>query len=122
MDNYKTDLLKTLDKFATLKAGWDSYGALPINRDSIEHARDLIEMLPDDLSLTTLMVPTGNGGVGFEWEHPNGNGLELEVDAAGRGHYVKADGRIDWHQWEEAIYPLSDTARTLGLVRWVCGA
>jgi hypothetical protein len=55
-------------KLATLKAGWDSYGAPPISAEAIQRARRWLESVH--------VVPTSDGGVQIEW---NRDGVEVEV-------------------------------------------
>jgi hypothetical protein len=67
-----------LEHFATLKADWDSYGALPIDPRAIECARRLLAVMSHEPQ----MVPTTRGGVQFEW-HRDGIDVELDIPPEG---------------------------------------
>ena len=114
-----TAICDKLDELAMLKRGWDSYDAEPIGRQFIYAARQVAAKFPDYTPMPAV-VPSARGSLQFEW-HGNGRSLELELDAPGVLHYLKAR-EDEGDAWEEDIYPAPDTERTEELIRWFCYA
>jgi hypothetical protein len=71
-------LIKDSDKIRSLKDGWDSYGAGPIDVAAIEVAKKLAAV--NGVYDIAQIVPCSNGGVQLEWtEQYHGAVLEVEV-------------------------------------------
>ena len=66
------------DSLLDLKAGWDSYGAKPINPSAVAAAKNFLRMVQ--------VVPTNKGGVQFEWHC---YGVDVEVEFGPDGRIVK---------------------------------
>lgn len=72
------ETFERLANLASLRAGWDSYGARPIRVAVIEAALwRAVDLMPDDI-VAPAVVPTSSGGVQFEW-HLGGIDLEIEI-------------------------------------------
>ena len=83
----------TLDRFASLKDNWDSYGALAPTQLAINSAHRLLGATMHEPAV----VPTSEGGVQVEW-HCNGTEIELRI---------RPDGSAD--EWGE-FAPASSVA------------
>lgn len=70
----ESPLLARLDSFRDLAAGWDSYGAQPIDPRAIAKAQELLH------SLT--VVPTARGGVQIEMSDGSAV-VELDISPSG---------------------------------------
>ena len=84
-DNAEGSPLSTLDSFAALEKGWDSYGGAPITPEAIASAR---------LALTgkSFVVPTSQGGVAIEWQDGD---LEVSLEIRPDGNPVGYYGEVD---------------------------
>ena len=90
---------KQISEFAKLRRNWNSYGAEPIEEESIRAALKLLSCLPSGLAaeigenmVPTAAVPVPDGGVQLEWMLTN---LEVEVE-------FEADGSISCLlEWKE---------------------
>lgn len=84
-----SDTLKTivgdLNRIARLQRNWDSYGGLPVNRDCIIGALNVLAMVLVDGIPAPIIVPTSGGGVQLEW-HRGGADLEIEVQSRQKFH------------------------------------
>ena len=69
---------ETLRSFATLPAGWDSYGAKSIDPHVVDAAIDLLHRIVQHNTLKPAVVPTNRGGIQIEW-HTRGVDLEIEI-------------------------------------------
>ncbi|MBI6884298.1 hypothetical protein [Pseudomonas putida] len=63
----KHQLLRSLESYAALKAGWDGYSADPANAQSIMDARVFISTLPEQYVLPKDMLAS-DGEVSLYWE------------------------------------------------------
>jgi hypothetical protein len=73
---------ETLQGFATLPQGWDSYGAKLIERHAIDSAIELLRRIVQPDTPKPAVVPTNRGGVQIEW-HTRGVDLEIEITPRG---------------------------------------
>ena len=71
---------EALDALAGLQPDWDSYGALPPSRMTLQYAWSLASALVDRGMPVPQVFPTRSGGVQFEWHRPTAS-LEWEIDA-----------------------------------------
>jgi len=104
--NRRTELQKTIDGFHALGENWDNYGALPIDRDSIEHAKEIIQGLTDRMLEGLKVLPSPDGRVCFERDTPR---RYVEF-------FVRKDGVLEFIKSEEGVTPLWQAE---GLLRWV---
>ncbi len=72
----KDELLKKLDSFLELKKDWDSYGADPVNPETILFAKTLIEHFPKEHDWDVVL--TSSSGVHIE-AHDHGKTILVEV-------------------------------------------
>ena len=70
-------VIERLCGFLYLEPGWDSYGALTIEKSTIMRAVRVLSILMKDNTPIPQIVPTSKGGVNFEWESEN---ISLEVE------------------------------------------
>jgi hypothetical protein len=63
-----------------LEPNWDSYGAMPPSRLSLQHAWSLASRLVELGIPTPQVFPTRSGGIQLEWHVPRAS-LEWEIDA-----------------------------------------
>lgn len=81
------DTITKLQNLATLQENWDSYGASPVNADSIFRAQELVCYLAMFVGVDEPAVgATPDGEAGLSWD---GGPWSLDVDIA-------PDGRIDY--------------------------
>jgi hypothetical protein len=104
-----------LDRLSELDENWDAQGAHPIDRETIDAARNFVQLLPDNLISPPAVVPMAKGNLQFEW-HKGPRSLELEFESPTTLHYLK------WHPEEgvedEGVFPLTEIGRAVGLIRW----
>lgn len=88
--------LSGLQELAALPAGWDSYGAPPIDPEClIKAVQVLVEAMEPDTPAPSV-VPTSRGGVQFEW-HTGGVDFEIEVEPTClvSAYYRTAGGAVE---------------------------
>ena len=91
--------LEKVKRFRKLdQAGWNGYGADPIERSLIYYAEHLIRSLG---WLQPEVFPVPNGSIQLEYEKPDGSYLEFEVPRSGRIGYLCIDA--DGHSEENTI-------------------
>ncbi len=90
-----------LNRVAELPADWDSYGALPIDQRTLEHALYVIVSLMDDDSPPPQIGATVRGGVEFEW-HSDDKDLEIQVEGPFQVYGYFCHEKAD-EEWEEEI-------------------
>lgn len=64
-------------KFEKLPAGWDSYGAAPLDDNAVVAAFELIVHAESICDCPMGIMPLSNGGLGLRW---TGEQVELEID------------------------------------------
>jgi hypothetical protein len=72
-------VLPTAEAFAgilDLHSGWNSYGARPIDRRTVEVAGDLLAEVMNQSTPAPFVIPTVRGGVQLEWHR---GGLDIEI-------------------------------------------
>lgn len=82
-------LLEDLDRLRleTSQAGWDGYGALPVNPDSYNFAKSFIKALPTEAPLPELSADP-DGEVSLDWQFGRRRALSVSVGATGRCTYA----------------------------------
>jgi hypothetical protein len=78
------DVIHELSTLANLTTDWDSYGGSPV---ALESVISTLQLLLATMSPTTPLpefVPTPRGTIQLEWHT---RGIDLEIDALGRGLY-----------------------------------
>lgn len=63
-DVLKAEALETFQERQS--KNWDMYGALSLTKASFENAEKIIDSLPENLEIPSI-VPKPNGEIGFEW-------------------------------------------------------
>jgi hypothetical protein len=87
------DSLRKLQELATLQENWDSYGASPVNANSVVRAQELVCYLARFVGVDEPAVgATPEGHVGFSWDEGAWS-LDAEVLPNGRIAYVYLDER-----------------------------
>ena len=76
-------LEKPLTTIVNLPNNWDSYGAKEVSIEVIEMSLKLLQSIADPGVPLPAVVPTGVGGIQFEW-HKSGIDLEVEIDPSGQ--------------------------------------
>ena len=71
------DLAERFEWITQLTDNWDSYGAPPIDRYSIQEAADMVKVGVELGLPTPFVAPGGDAGVGIEWKNERG---ELVID------------------------------------------
>ena len=66
-----------INKFEQFEDSWDSYGAIPFNKEYLNCVRSFIERLEEDI-LQPFVCPTGASTIQLEW-NINGKHLEIEI-------------------------------------------
>lgn len=74
--------IEDVRQFERLPAGWDSYGAAPLNDHAVVAAFDLIIHAESRCNAPVRVVPLSNGGLGLRWHNEK---VELEVDVGPDG-------------------------------------
>jgi len=104
-----------LNELALLKAGWDCYGAPPIERKIIDAAIHFVSQLPDTIHIQPRVVPTSAGGLQLEW-HDGPRVLELEFENPQEIRFLR------WHPQaaieEEDSFSAKDINRAVELIHW----
>ena len=100
-DGWLADALQRISDLAQLKPNWDSYGALRVSDEAIQHAMSAVK----DLSkVVGVPVPTigasPDGEVGFCWDAGKWS-LDLTIDAEGILTYVYLDEKDPMNNREE---------------------
>jgi hypothetical protein len=96
MPRWLLPTLSGLRELAALPAGWDSYGAPPIDAHCVAKAvQVLVEVMEPDTPAPSV-VPTSRGGVQFEW-HTGGVDFEIEVEPTNlvSAYYRAARGGLE---------------------------
>jgi hypothetical protein len=101
------DLLAGYERYA--EPNWDCYGAEPIRPETVETARQFVDMLPDTLGKPHIS-PGADGTIGLEWVFADGPLRKLYIDVGpGRawgGYWRRASGE------RRTILPKAVDART----------
>jgi hypothetical protein len=85
--------LDGLRKVASLKEGWDSYGAGPISPLAIHSAIRFVSLFGLAAAIPEV-YPMASGGVQLEWRSPRGS-LEVELDIHSRiSFFAKPQGGV----------------------------
>jgi hypothetical protein len=88
---------------------WDSYGARPVDKKSIEIAVSLLLTILRENSPEPAVVPTSIGGVQLEW-HKGGIDLEIEVTPTGTRQAYFHDHRSGLG-WEGEVSEVEERLR-----------
>ena len=97
--------VQALEELLMLPAGWDSYGARPVDP---QHALAMVHMLYGimrDTSPAPSVVPTNRGGVQVEWHR---GGIDLEIETLSPHRFLVSYEDAD-SEWEAEI--ISDWTR-----------
>lgn len=97
-------VIATVEKLCDLlwlNTNWDSYGAAPVDRFTVELALDILFAIMQRTSPLPSVVPTSCGGVQLEW-HTGGIDLEIEIEPAGSIDVLFCDQQIN-REWEGSL-------------------
>src|SRR5262249_45767302 len=85
----RAQVVQELEAFRTLGANWDSYGADPISEQAIVAARNLLDLVWEQLAdefgerlRPYAVAPIANGGIQIEWRGPD-SAVEIEIGPQG---------------------------------------
>lgn len=73
------DVTDEMRSYLTLAPGWDSYGAGPVSKETVEVAVVVVEMMARFGFTRPLVSPAPSGGVFLEWED-SGRALAVNLD------------------------------------------
>jgi hypothetical protein len=93
--------VQALIEILDLPENWDSYGARPINQETVLFALQLLDETMQAETPPPRVVPTTRGGVQLEW-HTRGVDLEIEIQAPGR-IYASYEDHRSGDEWEEEL-------------------
>ena len=93
-----------LNRVFSLPADWDSYGAVPVNQQTLAGAFIVLIDLMEGRSTLPKISASVAGGVEFEWHQP-GLGLEIEVRAPSMIHAYFYDDDNPNAEWEDDVAP-----------------
>jgi len=75
-DSLRDDIAEVVQ--SSSKAGWDGYGAEPVSIDSANGALQLIEALPEHISLPSV-IPEPGGEIALEWRTDNQRDFSISI-------------------------------------------
>lgn len=78
------------------KADWDGYGAMPVSREALECAKEIIYSLPDGVSLPECSIEP-DGCVSLDWIPTRYHTFTLSAGASSRIPYAWIDGTDRGH-------------------------
>lgn len=79
-----------IQRLMELPAGWDSYGARPIEANAVDAILQVLGRTMERYSPAPAVVPTASGGLQLEW---HAGGIDLEVEATPDGRvFMSCDG------------------------------
>ena len=104
-----------LDALSKLPAGWNGYGAEPIDPAIIAAAARFLADLPLDAVGPPRVVPMTRGRIQLEW-HRGERSLELEFEDAESLHFLKWDPEAGIE--EEDVVPIREAGRVRELLAW----
>lgn len=78
MNKYKIEL----EELAKLEENWDSYGALPIDKEVLNTVKHILHLLENS---GVFISPLNSGGIQLEWELDN-QYFEIEIDPSSKRH------------------------------------
>ncbi len=110
---------RELDRLETLAPNWDAEGALIIDRQIIQTAREFLTRLPEHLASIPAVVPSASGTLQYEW-NDGPRSLELEFETPTTIHYLKWDSQRKIE--EEDIFDIKEMGRAVSLIRWFMGS
>jgi hypothetical protein len=113
---YAEFVRESLRAIASLRTGWDGYGAAPIGPDLIDTARDLLNRLPDYRVDNPAIIPTADSSIQLEWTIGR-RSLEIEIVGDGVARYLR------WSPGEgiedEADFEISDATTMRRVLNWL---
>jgi hypothetical protein len=111
----KAAVLSALDDLKILPSNWSAYGANPIDRRTIEAAKELILAVPSDIIEPPRVVPMTRGRLQLEW-HRGNRSLELEFETSDNIHFLKWDSDLGIE--DEDVILITDVTGINALLRW----
>ena len=95
------DPFDAIDRLGTLRDGWDSYGAAPIEQASREQAKRCLSEVQRLLGVTyarPVVGPTPEAGVALVWRSSRGGELDALFSSRGARFVVLGPKRLVVHQ------------------------
>jgi hypothetical protein len=103
--------VQTLIELLELPGGWNSYKAIPIRKENVNCAVELLARLMRVDTPAPNVVPKVRGGVQLEW-HTRGVNLEIAIDSPNDVTFFAEDIRADEEPMEEELNEST-------LARWI---
>lgn len=113
LPGWMVESARTILNFDALPPNWNSYGAPPIQQDTIFAAIHLLRQIVSSDTPQPAVVPTTRGGVQVEW-HQGGIDLEIKVISSQRFSMSFEDLRAGL-AWEDE-FDLNDLGRARSAV------
>lgn len=90
LPQWMRDALSRLNQVAQMPSNWDTYGAIPVNQRTLEHALlVLTKLMPSSKRLPQILA-SSHGGVLLQWDDGRRE-LEVSVDGPMRGTVYFSD-------------------------------
>jgi hypothetical protein len=109
--SWLTQVWERVVELSRLPRGWDSYGALPLNRTAVIDFFEVVEEFAHAIQGEPAVSLTTDGGLLATWENDSGS-LDLVVDPEQAPRVAYEDG-IDQSEWYGPV------ARTPRLEKWL---
>jgi hypothetical protein len=88
-----SELLMEIDNFKKLEYNWDGYGAIPVEKDSINNTINILEKIGDDnISKVNGIYPNTHGTISIEFENNQSEKLNLEIGNTYFAYYLELNG------------------------------
>lgn len=100
-------------------AGWDGYGAEPLDRNALELAREIVRSLPYDLPMPSFCIEP-DGCVSLDWMPTQRRTFTLSVGKTDRLPYAWIDGTDRGHAVARFVNGQLPV-RILQEIRRICG-
>lgn len=110
------DVLERASSVYDLEKGWDGENALPVTKEALWDALDVLTDVMSEDSIAPQVVPTSDGGIQLEW-HCAGVDLEVYVEPSGRISAWCCDGD---REWEADTYPRARLRKEIGHLTRAC--
>jgi hypothetical protein len=93
MKSIMSELLMEIDNFKKLEYNWDGYGAIPVEKDSINNTINILEKIGDDnISKVNGIYPNTHGTISIEFENNQSEKLNLEIGNTYFAYYLELNG------------------------------
>ena len=113
--DWSTNCVNRIDRLRELRQNWDSYGANPVDPDSIEVAKQLVRQFAQVTGIDCPRVaasPAGNVALSWEWDE-HSRELDLEILPDGMLRYAYLDEHQPSQDCEGETYDPNQIAHLL---------